>query len=95
MNIYVQLPFVRGNSQDTISVEQWGVANVQLRNAYLDQWFQDKNRGAGRPAALCGAGGHRARASGAGLDGAAHRDFLLDVPGRAADHAAANAGDSF
>lgn len=44
MNIYVQLPFVRGNSQDTITVEQWGVANVQLRNAYLDQWFQDKNR---------------------------------------------------
>jgi hypothetical protein len=44
MNIYVQLPFVRGNSMDSITVEQWGVANVQLRNAYLDQWFQDKNR---------------------------------------------------
>ena len=44
MNIYVQMPFVRGNSQDTLTVEQWGVANVQLRGAYLDQWFGDKNR---------------------------------------------------
>ena len=44
MNIYVQLPFSRNNTLDTITVEQWGVANVQLRNAYLDQWFRDKNR---------------------------------------------------
>jgi hypothetical protein len=44
MNIYVQLPFGRGMTSDTITVEQWGVANVQLRNAYLDQWFRDKNR---------------------------------------------------
>ena len=44
MNIYVQLPFGRGTSSDTLTVEQWGVANVQLRNAYLDQWFRDKNR---------------------------------------------------
>ena len=44
MNIYVQLPFSRANTLDTITVEQWGVANVQLRNAYLDQWFRDKNR---------------------------------------------------
>lgn len=44
MNIYVQLPFVRGVSQDTLTVEQWGVANVQLREAYLDRWFRDKNR---------------------------------------------------
>jgi len=44
MNIYVQLPFGLGTSADTITVEQWGVANVQLRNAYLDQWFRDKNR---------------------------------------------------
>ncbi len=44
MNIYVQLPFVRGLTQDTLTVEQWGVANVQLRGAYLDQWFRDKNR---------------------------------------------------
>lgn len=44
MNIYVQLPFVRGLTQDAITVEQWGVANVQLRGAYLDRWFRDKNR---------------------------------------------------
>ena len=44
MNIYVQLPFVRGNSMDSLTVEQWGVANVQLRGAYLDQWFQQKNQ---------------------------------------------------
>ena len=44
MNIYVQLPFSRANTLDTITVEQWGVANVQLRNAYLDQWFREKNR---------------------------------------------------
>ena len=44
MNIYVQLPFTRGGTLDAITVEQWGVANVQLRNAYLDQWFREKNR---------------------------------------------------
>lgn len=44
MNIYVQLPFTRGQSLDTVTVEQWGVANVQLRGAYLDQWFRQKNR---------------------------------------------------
>lgn len=43
MNIYVQLGFVRGQSLDTLSVEQWGVANVQLRGAYLDDWFRQKN----------------------------------------------------
>ena len=44
MNIYVQLPFVRGNSMDSLTVEQWGVANVQLRGAYLDEWFRQKNQ---------------------------------------------------
>ena len=43
MNIYVQLSFRRGQSLDTVSVEQWGVANVQLRGAYLDQWYREKN----------------------------------------------------
>lgn len=43
MNIYVQLLFGRGQSADTLSVEQWGVANVQLRGAYLDEWFRQKN----------------------------------------------------
>lgn len=46
MNIYVQLPFARGTSLDTVTVEQWGVANVQLRGAYLDQWFREKNKAA-------------------------------------------------
>jgi len=44
MNIYVQLPFTRGHLLDTVTVEQWGVANVQLRGAYLDEWFRGKNR---------------------------------------------------
>ena len=43
MNIYVQLAFAYGNSTDEIIVEQWGVANVQLKGAYLDQWFKDKD----------------------------------------------------
>lgn len=43
MNIYVQLTFRLGQSLDTLSVEQWGVANVQLRGNYLDQWFRQKN----------------------------------------------------
>ena len=69
MNIYVQLPFVRGNSMDTLTVEQWGVANVQLRNAYLDQWFRDKNRALEGQLKLRGARGDGAGASGAGADG--------------------------
>ncbi len=43
LNIYVQLLFGRGQSTDTLAVEQWGVANVQLRGAYLDEWFRQKN----------------------------------------------------
>ncbi len=43
MNIYVQLAFRLGQSLDTLTVEQWGVANVQLRGAYLNQWFREKN----------------------------------------------------
>ncbi|MDQ2687069.1 MAG: hypothetical protein M3Y28_04300 [Armatimonadota bacterium] len=43
MNIYVQLMLARGQSLDTVSVEQWGVANVQLKGAYLDEWFRSKN----------------------------------------------------
>ena len=46
MNIYVQLPSARGTSLDIVTVEQWGVANVQLRGAYLDQWFREKNKAA-------------------------------------------------
>ncbi len=43
MNIYVQLLFGRGQTLDRVSVEQWGVANVQLRGAYLNEWFRRKN----------------------------------------------------
>lgn len=43
LNIYVQLPFALGQSTDTMTVEQWGVANVQLRGSYLDEWFRKKN----------------------------------------------------
>jgi hypothetical protein len=43
MNIYVQLAFQWGRSTDEITVEQWGVANVQLRGAYLDEWFREKS----------------------------------------------------
>lgn len=43
MNIYVQLTFQWGRSTDEITVEQWGVANVQLRGAYLDDWFKQKS----------------------------------------------------
>jgi len=43
MNIYVQLSFQWGRSTDEIVVEQWGVANVQLRGAYLDDWFKQKS----------------------------------------------------
>ena len=43
MNIYVQLSFQWGRSTDQIIVEQWGVANVQLRGAYLDDWFKQKS----------------------------------------------------
>ena len=43
MNVYLQLGFQRGQSQDTISVEQWSVADVQLRGAYLDEWYRSKN----------------------------------------------------
>lgn len=43
MNIYVQLAFQWGRSTDEVQVEQWGVANVQLRGAYLDDWFRQKS----------------------------------------------------
>ena len=43
LNIYVQLPFTLGQSTESVTVEQWGVANVQLRGAYLNEWFRDKN----------------------------------------------------
>lgn len=44
MTVYVKLGFVNGNSTDKITVEQWGIANVQLRDVYLDNWFEAKSR---------------------------------------------------
>jgi hypothetical protein len=42
MNIYLQLQFRRGRSNDMLTVEQWSLANVQLKGAYLDEWFERK-----------------------------------------------------
>jgi hypothetical protein len=42
MNIYLQLLFQRGQSTDQISVEQWSLANVQLKGMYLDEWYEKK-----------------------------------------------------
>ncbi len=43
MNVYLQLVFQNGQSLDTLTVEQWGMAGTQLRGAYLDEWFRGKN----------------------------------------------------
>lgn len=43
MNVYLRLAFQCGQSLDTLTVEQWNVANVQLRGAYLDEWYRSKN----------------------------------------------------
>jgi len=43
MNVYVQLGFLRGRSTDTLTVEQWGVAEVQLRGQTLKDWFDRKS----------------------------------------------------
>ena len=42
MNIYIQLQFRRGASNDLLTVEQWSLANVQLKGAYLNEWFERK-----------------------------------------------------
>jgi hypothetical protein len=42
MNIYLQLKMTRGRTDDKVTVEQWSLANVQLKGAYLDQWFETK-----------------------------------------------------
>jgi len=42
MNIYIQLQFKRAQSNDLLTVEQWSLANVQLKGAYLDEWFERK-----------------------------------------------------
>ena len=42
MNIYLQLLFRRGRSNDMLTIEQWSLANVQLKGVYLDEWFERK-----------------------------------------------------
>jgi hypothetical protein len=42
MNIYVALSFER-HAGESITVEQWGVADVQVKGRYLDEWFRDKS----------------------------------------------------
>lgn len=42
LNIFVSLSFERA-VHEKIVVEQWGVANVQLRDKYLDEWYRQKN----------------------------------------------------
>jgi hypothetical protein len=42
LNVYVQLPFQQGQSTDTLTVEQWSVADMQLRRASLTDWFTSK-----------------------------------------------------
>jgi hypothetical protein len=42
MNIYVGLGFER-HAGESITVEQWGVADVQVKGRYLDEWFREKS----------------------------------------------------
>jgi hypothetical protein len=44
MNVYLQLSFQYGQSLDTITVEQWSMAGTQIKGAYLDEWFREKNK---------------------------------------------------
>jgi hypothetical protein len=43
MNIYIQLKFQRKNMVETLMVEQWSLANVQLKGGYLDEWYDQKS----------------------------------------------------
>lgn len=45
MNVYLQLSFQLGQSADLLTVEQWNLANVQLKGMYLDEWFEHKCAG--------------------------------------------------
>ncbi|MDR3709786.1 MAG: hypothetical protein P4L33_15935 [Capsulimonadaceae bacterium] len=42
MNIYLQLSFRQEKAEETLSIEQWSLANVQLKGQYLDEWFAVK-----------------------------------------------------
>lgn len=39
MTIYVQLVFGKKRSDETLSIEQWSLANIQLKDSYLDEWL--------------------------------------------------------
>lgn len=43
MNVYLRLTFAKGLSK--LSVEQWAVANVARRDAYLDVWLKNNAKG--------------------------------------------------
>ncbi len=45
MNVYLQLKFETKNSVNELMVEQWSIANVQLKGAYLDEWYDSKSIG--------------------------------------------------
>jgi hypothetical protein len=45
MNVYLQLKFQRKGSTDVLLVEQWSLANIQLKGAYLDEWYDIKSVG--------------------------------------------------
>lgn len=50
MNVYLQLSFSLGQSTDLLTIEQWNLANVQLKGMYLDEWFEHKCAGLVRSA---------------------------------------------
>ena len=95
MNVYLQLAFQLGQSLDTITVEQWSVANVQLRGAYLNEWYRSKN-GALEPTLRYAPEETEAqRPPGPAPDGAARRSAILGRSGAAAGRQAAAARDTF
>jgi hypothetical protein len=52
MNVYLQLSLQLGQSTDLLMVEQWNLANVQLKGMYLDEWFEHKCGGLAHSAKL-------------------------------------------
>lgn len=47
MTTYVELKFTHGRGGkvgETLTVEQWSAANVQLKGAYLDDWLEHKGK---------------------------------------------------
>jgi hypothetical protein len=42
MNIYLQMEMRKGRSEEMAVVEQWSLANVQLKDVYLDEWAAQK-----------------------------------------------------